>query len=316
MLAVFALALPGPASGGTLSASGNAMLSRLATAVQSCNAGAHTAQAALPFVVGDRAIGLVLPKVADQLRRFGDVYSVSESSVRLLAGGDSVAARSQAIMATLETMRDDESVPMLRGWRSETWPMKRSFFDAPEVLIERAAVPMFGCAAYGCFVNGLVAGDRIWIARRSRTKQTYPGLLDLLAAGGLAHGEKPRDNVLKECQEEASIPRELAALARPAGYVAYTSVDESGWGIKRDTLFVYDLVLPETFVPVPSDGEVESFELMQICDVIRSLADRPEIWKPNVRIVLCDMFVRLGHLTPDQDGYLELVSNLRMHGGR
>jgi isopentenyldiphosphate isomerase len=165
-----------------------------------------------------------------------------------------------------------------------------------------------------CFVNGLVGQDRVWIARRSRDKQTYPGKLDLIAAGGLAHGELPSDNVLKECQEEASITYELAARARSAGLITYTSVDESGWGLKRDTLFSYDLRLPESFVPAPSDGEVESFELMTLPDVLRSIAETPDAWKPNVSLVLIDLCVRLGYISPDREGYAELVCSLREPG--
>ena len=151
----------------------------------------------------------------------------------------------------------------------------------------------------------------MWIARRSRAKQTYPGKLDLISAGGLAHGELPSDNVLKECQEEASIPAELAARARSVGLITYTSVDESGWGLKRDTLYPYDLRLPESFVPVPSDGEVESFQLMALPDVMRSIAETPDEWKPNVCLVLLDLCVRLGYISPDRAGYSELVCSLR-----
>ena len=35
------------------------------------------------------------------------------------------------------------------------------------------------------------------------------------------HGLSPHENVIKECEEEASIPRELAQKAVPAGAVSY-----------------------------------------------------------------------------------------------
>ena len=63
------------------------------------------------------------------------------------------------------------------------------------------------------------------------------------------HGLSPQENVIKECQEEASIPRELAQLAVPAGAVSYCS--EQAEGLKRDVLFCYDLELPQDFVPEP-----------------------------------------------------------------
>lgn len=36
------------------------------------------------------------------------------------------------------------------------------------------------------------------------------------------HGLSPHENVIKECEEEASIPRELARKAVPAGAVSYS----------------------------------------------------------------------------------------------
>lgn len=40
----------------------------------------------------------------------------------------------------------------------------------------------------------------------------------------LPHQRSCAENVVKECQEEASIPAELAAQAKPAGAVSYTSL--------------------------------------------------------------------------------------------
>lgn len=295
--------------------SSDSMLPRFVELIKGLSHGVP-ARSTRPFVVGGEPLGLVLPNAAEKLALFDDVYEVTDSEVRLVAGGSSVEARSAAVMRTLEALRDAGSVEMLRGWRSETWPIKRSFYAQPEVLVERAAVPLFGVPAFGCFVNGLVGTDRMWVARRSRAKPTYPGKLDLIAAGGLAHGELPSQNVAKECEEEACIPPALARQARSAGLVSYVSLDETGWGIKRDTLFVYDLRLPDGFRPVPGDGEVESFELLHVRDVLRSIADSPDEWKPNVALVIIDMCVRLGHISPDRKGYLELVHSLRTFGGR
>ncbi len=57
------------------------------------------------------------------------------------------------------------------------------------------------------------------------------------------------ENVVKECEEEASIPPELAARAKPVGAVSYTSLQPAG--LKRDVLFCFDLELPVDFVPQP-----------------------------------------------------------------
>ena len=67
---------------------------------------------------------------------------------------------------------------------------------------------------------------KMWIGKRSSTKQTFPGMYDnivrkasfvldldlehsLKAAGGLGHDLTPTECMIKESGEEAQIPKEL-----------------------------------------------------------------------------------------------------------
>eukprot|EP00746_Dinoflagellata_sp_MGD_P026070 gnl/MRDRNA2_/MRDRNA2_161450_c0_seq1.p1 gnl/MRDRNA2_/MRDRNA2_161450_c0~~gnl/MRDRNA2_/MRDRNA2_161450_c0_seq1.p1 ORF type:complete len:291 (+),score=60.49 gnl/MRDRNA2_/MRDRNA2_161450_c0_seq1:28-873(+) len=274
-----------------------------------------------PFLLnGMGEVGLVLPRAAAELARFPEVFEVTETYVKFAAGvGDSLEARSEAVAAVLQELRQSGRVPMLRGWRDEAWPVKAAF-DAPVgFYIERASGALFGVRGFGSHVNGLTVSaaskdgspDQLWVARRAETKATYPGRLDHIVAGGLSHGERPGENVIKECAEEASIPRELALRARPVGTVSYSEMDETGWGLKRDVLFCYDLELPADFSPVAADGEVQNFALWDIPSVIESLAAENNDWKPNVALVIIDMLVRRGFLAPEEQGYVKLVRSLR-----
>jgi hypothetical protein len=47
-------------------------------------------------------------------------------------------------------------------------------------------------------------------------------MLDHIVAGGLPHGINPMDNVVKECEEEASIPEDLARLSKATGRLSFT----------------------------------------------------------------------------------------------
>lgn len=91
----------------------------------------------------------------------------------------------------------------------------------------------------GVHVNGFVTladgTKELWVARRSAVKPTWPGKLDHIVAGGQPYGLSLAENVVKECQEEAGIPKDLAERAVPVGVVSYTSLQEAG--IKRDVLF-------------------------------------------------------------------------------
>jgi 8-oxo-dGTP pyrophosphatase MutT (NUDIX family) len=153
----------------------------------------------------------------------------------------------------------------------------------------------------------------MWLGRRSSTKPTWPGLLDCLAAGGMAAGEMPLQAMRKEAGEEAGVPDSMHAAIRPCGGVSYTGFDATGWALKRDVLYTFDLRCPDAFVPEPVDGEVESFTLVPI-DEVRSMVARQVdegLFKPNVAVVIVDFLVRHGFVSPNDDGYLELLAELR-----
>lgn len=71
-----------------------------------------------------------------------------------------------------------------------------------------------------------------------------------------AHGINPSDNVVKECEEEASIPAELARQAKPVGAITFNALYPHG--LKRDVLFCYDLLLPSDFTPQPEVCNLEA----------------------------------------------------------
>jgi len=48
--------------------------------------------------------------------------------------------------------------------------------------------------------------------------------------------------------------REMASAAVPVGCISYMNI--SSLGLKPDVLFIFDINLPEDFVPKPLDGEV------------------------------------------------------------
>lgn len=276
------------------------------------------AAGALPFVVDDVPLGLVLPEVADALAAHcGAAFVVSPDRVGLTAAveGRDPAGRTEAVNAALLELRE---AGLVKGWRDENYRCCASFDTPPALDVERSVASNLGVRAYGVHVNGYVpATGKIWVARRSPQKPTYPGMLDNVVAGGLTAGLLPSACVVKECFEEAGVPEALALEARPAGVLSYCQYTADGGGgggklpgVKQDTLFVYDLPLPEDFVPVPVDGEVEGFQTMTFDEVAHSIASSDE-WKPNCAGVVVDFLVRRGHLSPDEAGYCGLLTELR-----
>lgn len=170
--------------------------------------------------------------------------------------------------------------------------------------VDRGAIPVLGLAAEGVHLNGLVErvdGLFLWVARRSMSKRLDPGKLDHLVAGGMSAGLDPQTTVIKEAQEEAGILSDLAATARAVSRIEYAL--ERPEGLRRDVLHCYDLLLPESFVPVAEDGEVESFHLLPIQNVMALVRDTDD-FKFNVNLVLIDLFIRRGLFEPAEANIL------------
>ena len=291
----------------------------LLNVVKSNNNAAAAAAGARRFIVDGTPVGRVLEQSAEALGRYPEVFDVSDSAVTLRASaGSTTEARSAAVASVLADLRAQGTVPMLDGWRDEAFAVRTSFFAPESLVVERAAAGLFGAPAYGVFVTGYTEDangtpEAMWLGRRSATKQTWPGLLDCLAAGGMAAGQLPLQAIRKEAAEEAGLPASLAAAIRPAGGVCYNGFDQTGWALKRDVLYTFDVRCPADFTPVPVDGEVSSFKLVPIDEVAQLIARHAdeELFKPNVAVVIIDFLMRRGFISPDDEAYLELLAELR-----
>lgn len=267
------------------------------------------------FRIAGENVGHVQHGFAESLKRWPGVFVVDEHSVSLAGDLDEEsidsAARTRAVGAVLRELHREGAI---RNWFDEPFPVNRRFDDPPLMLMERAALPRFGVGGYGVHMNGFVRKRdtiELWIARRARDKPTYPGQLDHLVAGGQPHGISVEDNLIKECREEAGIPSSLAATARPAGEMRY--VVDLGDGLRPDTLFVFDLELPEDYRPVNIDGEVDAFHLWPLDQVARRLRDTRE-FKFNSALVIIHFLLRTGFIPKDHPEFAEIVAMLGTGG--
>jgi len=260
----------------------------------------------LPLIAGNTRIGLLRRDNAAALRRFPEVFAVAEDGVELAARGDA-AAVSRAVDAVVDVLVAEGGVPK---WRNETFDVAARWGTPPVFRLDRGAVSFFGTRAYGVHLNGyLRRGDTLWlwVGRRSPDKQVAPNKLDNLVAGGIGNGYGVEETLLKEGEEEASIPTGLLKHAIPAGAVSYRM--ETRLGIRDDVLFVYDLEMPPDFVPENRDGEIVHFELMPAPEVLELIGATSD-FKFNVNLVILDFAVRHGLLRPGDPEYLEVATGL------
>jgi hypothetical protein len=261
---------------------------------------------AVPLFAGNARVGLLRRDNAETLRRFPDVFTVENERVNLLARGD-VAAVSRAVDGVVDTLVGEARVPK---WRNETFDVAPRWGALPVFRLDRGAVPFFGTRAYGVHLNGYrrEAGTLdLWVGRRSPDKRVAPDKLDNLVAGGIGNGHGLEETLLKEGEEEASMPHSLTSHAVPVGAVSYRM--ETELGIRDDVLFVYDLEMPADFAPKNQDGEIVHFELMPssaVLDRVRTSDD----FKFNVNLVILDFAMRHGVLRPDDPEYLDVATGL------
>ncbi|HEY4136748.1 MAG TPA: DUF4743 domain-containing protein [Alphaproteobacteria bacterium] len=271
----------------------------------------------MPFFAAGHRVGWVARSFVARLARFADVFVVTEGRVALSDALADFDARSAAMATVTDSLRADGTVT---AWRGEFYAVAPRFGAPPLFRVERAAAPLFGVTSLGVHLNGVVrdvassngSGLKMWVARRSATKATYPNELDNLCAGGISFGHGVRDTLVKEAGEEASIPPALAERARPASAITYCC--ERDGGLRPDILFVYDVELPADFTPRPNDGEADGFELWpieKVRDTVRGGFD----FKFNCNLVIIDFLIREGLIGPDDPDYLALVAGLRLWVG-
>lgn len=261
-----------------------------------------------PWYVGTTRAGFLhrdfLPTVAVR----PDLFSHRDGGWYLEPALDTPAKRTTAIRAFLLDLRERGLFGRL--WREEPYKVA-THFTAPTLLeMERAAVPWFGVRAYGPHMTGYVRkrdGLHIWVPRRSYDKPTFPGELDNTVAGGQPANIGIFENLIKECAEEAAIPRPLAEQARAVGLIAYWN--QSGCQLKPDVMTCFDLELPEDFTPRAHDGEVHAFELWPVDRVFETVRDTND-FKYNCNLVLIDFFVRHGLLHADDTDFFAVVEGL------
>ncbi|PYI17878.1 putative NUDIX family hydrolase [Aspergillus violaceofuscus CBS 115571] len=237
----------------------------------------------------------------------------------------SCSVRTRMMEAVVHRMIDAGCVEIRDGWRDEQFPVYGP--DGDVVFeIERSASAYFGVVTSGVQMLGYVVDDdeetgriRLWIAKRSMRKQTYPGMLDCTAAGALTVGQTPRSTVMLEAAEEASIPRAVLEKGlRRSGCISYFHAkglrsqlggDGSMALLLPEVEYLYELRLDPGTVPRPRDGEVEDFRLWNVDQVLDAL--RRGLFKPNSAVAIIEVLIRRGMISREvEPRYVEMVTRL------
>jgi 8-oxo-dGTP pyrophosphatase MutT (NUDIX family) len=263
---------------------------------------------------GAETVGFLMRNVMDEVKKVLQIYPnlcrtfKIADNLEVFPTEDSQDLSSQfaLLIEKLKNAEDDTfcSVVLKKHWRNEQYPV----FSSKGLIftMERAAASLFGVRHFGCHLNGYVVSNSklmMWVATRSPQKQTFPGYLDNIVGGGLPYSLTPLENILKEAEEEASLPSSvLKQCVKPVGLVSLI-MHKKDRGIVPDTEYVFDAHLPDDFIPKPNDNEVERFDLWPLDKVLSHIHK----FTPESGLVVIDFCIRQGHLTPDNLKNYEMV---------
>lgn len=272
----------------------------------------------IPFRLGPHVVGRLLPSTVPKLKEFNDrfdnaPFEIKDTHITFSSGVDSFEKRTEVVKALFDTWREEKAFVALAGWRNELYPVygDLSRQDNVAFVMERAATPIFGISTFGCHLNAFTKEEdgtiKMWIARRSKTKQTWPGYLDNCVAGGITYKYSTHQTMVKECDEEASIPEHIAEKSRNCGAITYFTYSENG--LQPETQYIFDLQLPSDVTPKPQDGEVECFYLWTLNEINQKILDGE--FKLNCALVIVDFLIRHSFITADTEAdYLDILYHL------
>lgn len=250
------------------------------------------------LVVADVEVGcLTEPWLARVLEAPGPFERIADGGIRLQTALATCDARSAALAAWGEAARARWGLP---GWRDERVMIRDERDGRPLAAVERALLRPLGLllrSVQACAYTVTATGPRIWVARRAEHKPVDPGRLDALVAGGIAGSDSPRETLIRECAEEAGIPRALAERAREAGTLELCigAVDDGMPVVHRERVALHELELPPDFVPRPVDGEHAEILAMSPAEVLGSIAAGG--WTRDGAQATADLVLRRGWMS-------------------
>ncbi|KAG5421568.1 hypothetical protein I9W82_000659 [Candida metapsilosis] len=267
---------------------------------------------------GSVPLGYIDPTIVKLLQSESAFVTNNESkTIAIGSKFDTMEKRNEMLAEVADRWR---KIPELderlnKGWRNELFviynPSKTEYAH-----MERAFSVLLGVVTYGCHINGYVPPElssngklKLYIPRRSKTKSTFPGMLDNTVAGGLGYPHGLETTVIKECFEEAGLQEDFVRKnIKSTGVVSYFYQTDDGRA-EPEVEYTYDLIIKEDEAHLikPQDGEAEDFQLMSVEEVLERLKNKE--FKPNCGLVIIDFLIRHGFITAENEpDYLEIVS--------
>ena len=237
-----------------------------------------------PLTVAGRVAGWVTPKATECIRDLPGV-NVCYEAVHVGNATMPRATLNRCLSRMADALKDGGC---LRGWRNELLDVIGE--GQSLAVIERAAVRPLGLLTHAVHLNAWTPDGRLWLARRSLTKSTDPGMWDTLVGGLSGNGEKLEDSLLRESNEEAGLSPEDMVQRSPLHTILrmHKQLPE---GFQVEDILSSECVLPESVTLCNQDGEVSEIQAVDLNALWQMMQD--DVITLEAELVILDSLLRL-----------------------
>jgi len=197
--------------------------------------------------------GWVFPAAAKALKNLPGISS-SEKEMDIGPGLMPGLELDRLLAVVADTLRDAGCAP---GWRNELLDIWADPSAAPLRLgaIERGVMRPLGLITRAVHLNAWSENGGLWVARRSLTKATDPGMWDTLVGGLIGSQEDADLALIRETDEEAGLDAPDIAQRTPLHTITRMNrrIPE---GLQVEEVLTCECVLPVNITPKNRDGEV------------------------------------------------------------
>lgn len=200
----------------------------------------------------------IAPQVLQALEQAGLEYRVQSTHMEIHTPQNGEAVNKALAVFALHL----KNLGLLPGWRDENQLIveTRASLNAE---LERSAFKILGLRSRAVHVHVQTPKGLIWVGVRSTSKHENPGMLDNLAAGGIAQHETVLDTLWRELGEEAGLCADdfqYMGAFEPHEFVISRPMQDNGW--HQESVHFFHGTLKPGRRPTNRDAEVASFQLM------------------------------------------------------
>jgi 8-oxo-dGTP pyrophosphatase MutT (NUDIX family) len=222
----------------------------------------------LPVLLHDQIIGYVTPAIFQATQQLLNEEEQSLNFIHCYPDRIIIEnTRPHTLSVELRILAEHlKHLHLIDGWRNEEF----SFMDEvghERFRVERTFFRAYGFQSTAVHINGYTNNGKIWLAKRSSSKHIDPNLLDNITAGGVSANETLMQCAIRELNEEAGISFDIAQELMPIGAITVRrGLKDSS--LHHETLYTYDLEVPDSFRPKNQDQEVSEFILVDFAEAL------------------------------------------------